>query len=84
MEKIELKRTKKFDLPSGVLAVAVSKDATQAVVGCLHGVYQLNLETGEHERLYQHDSYVSSVAWLGEQKIVTAVYDGEVCWFDLA
>lgn len=84
MEKIELKRTKNFDLPSGVLAAAVSNDATQAVVGCLHGVYQLNLETGEHDRLYQHDSYVSSVAWLGEQKIVTAGYDGELCWFDLA
>lgn len=84
MEKIELKRTKEFDLPSGVLATAVSPDAKQAVVGCLHGVYRLNLETGEHGRLYQHESYVSSVAWLGEQCVVTAGYDGVLCWFDLA
>ena len=84
MEKIELKRSKEFDLPSGVLAAAVSADAKQAVLGCLNGVYRLNLESGEHERLYRHESYVSSVAWLGEQRIITAGYDGELRWFDLA
>ena len=84
MEKIELKRSKEFDLPSGVLAAAVSADAKQAGLGCLHGVYRLNLESGEHERLYRHDSYVSSVAWLGEHRIITAGYDGELRWFDLA
>ena len=83
MEKIELKRTRDFDLPSGVLAAAVSSDASEAVVGCLHGVYRLNLESGEHERLYQHESYVSSVAWFGDQRVITTGYDGEVRWFDL-
>lgn len=83
MEKIELKRTKEFDLPSGVLAAAVSTDGKQAVIGCLNGVYRLNLENGEHDKLYQHKSYVSSVAWLGENSFITGGYDGELCWFDL-
>lgn len=84
MEKIELKRVKDFSLPSGVLSAAVSPDARKAVVGCLHGVFRLDLETGNHEYLYQHGSYVSSVAWLTGETVVTAGYDGELCWFDLA
>ncbi len=83
MEKNEVNRMEEVDLPSGVLAAAVSPDANQAVVGCLHGVYRLDLESGKHDRLYQHDSYVSSVAWLGENGVVTAGYDGELRWFDL-
>lgn len=83
MANIELKRTKEFDLPSGVLAAAVSTDSQHVIVGCLHGVYRLDLESGEHDRLYQHESYVSSVAWLGEHRFVTAGYDGELRWFDL-
>jgi len=83
MEKTELKRTKNFELPSGVLAAAVSPDGTHVVLGCMQGVYLLDLDSGEHERLYQHESYVSSVAWSGDHAVVSAGYDGAVFWFDI-
>ena len=83
MEKTELKRTKNFDLPSGVLAAAVSPNGARVVVGCMHGVYLLDLDSGDHDRLYQHESYASSVAWSGDNAVVSAGYDGAVCWFDI-
>ena len=83
MEKTELKRIKEFDLPSGVLAAAASADGGQVVVGCMQGVYLLDLASGQYEQLYRHESYVSSVAWCGDHTVVSAGYDGVVCWFDV-
>ena len=42
-----------------------------------------DLETGNHEYLYQHGSYVSSVAWLTGETAAHG-HDGELCWPDLA
>jgi WD40 repeat protein len=47
-------------------------------------VYRLDRDSGNHERLYQHDSYVSSVEWASDDWIVSAGYDGKLCWYDIA
>lgn len=56
----------------------------RSFVACMDGVYQLNLDTGEHQRLYQHDSYVSGVVVIHEADlVVSAGYDGWLYWYDL-
>lgn len=83
MDKLEPKRTQEFKLPSGVLSAAVASDEQSIVAGCMDGVYRVDRESGNHQRLYQHESYVSSVEWIASDQIVSAGYDGNVCWYDL-
>lgn len=78
------KLTKKHEhkLPTGLLSASLAPDGVALVAGCMDGVYRLDLESGEHEKLYSHDSYVSSTAWLGDNRLLSAGYDGAVAWFD--
>lgn len=82
MEKISPKQTKEHKLPSGVLAASVSPNGKTIAAACMNGVYRIDLESGQPRRLYQHDSYVSSVDWVTDDLILSAGYDGAVTWFD--
>jgi len=72
-------------LPTAVLSVEVRADGRTAYAGCMDGIYEVKLDTGEHRRLYEHESYVSGVALLEPAgTLVSAGYDGKLTWFDLA
>lgn len=71
-------------LPMGVLSAALLRDDERLVVGCMDGVYLSSIKnSSESKRLYTHESYVSSVAVIDENTIVSAGYDGAAGWFDL-
>jgi WD40 repeat protein len=51
----------------------------------MDGVYMADLPSKSAERIGQHESYVSSAAFLPAQDaVVSAGYDGAIQWFDLA
>lgn len=77
------KRIQEFKLPTGVLSAALSEDQDCVACACIDGVYLLKLDSGELKKLYQHGSYVSSIEWLSSEVIVSAGYDGDLCWFDV-
>ena len=82
-KKVTLNKRQNWKMPMGVLAVTTLDDPPGIIVGCMDGVYRVDLDSGEEERLYEHESYVSSVAMINERTIVSAGYDGRLCWFDL-
>ncbi len=71
-----------FKLPTGILAAALAPDGKALVAGCMDGVYRCGIDAKHEQKLYGHDSYVSSVAWLADDVILSAGYDGVVRWFD--
>jgi len=81
-QKLKIELTGEFKLPMGILAGAIAPDQNSIVAGCLDGVYRADLESQSFEKLYRHESYVSSVHWLGSGLILSAGYDGVVKWFD--
>lgn len=84
MDGLTLTEKRKHKLPMGVLAAALLPDENRLVAACMDGVYLTTLDQSvEPARLYAHDSYVSSVHWLGDDIIVSTGYDGMACWFDL-
>lgn len=80
----ELKRTIEFKLPTGILGGALSSDGKSLVVGCMDGVFVANLESKTANRIDQHESYVSSVAFLSDEIVVSAGYDGALHWTNVA
>lgn len=83
MKNLEWKRTKDIKVPSGVLSAAISPSGAHIAAACMNGVYLVDVKSGDHERLYEHRSYVSSVVWMSDDQLVTAGYDGRLVWFDL-
>lgn len=79
---VKVTRTDQTKVPMGVLDGSVSSDWQQCALACLDGVYLLNAKDKQHQRLYQHDSWVSSVHWVAEDLIVSAGYDGAIQWFN--
>jgi WD40 repeat protein len=50
----------------------------------MDGVYRVDVESGDHERIGAHDSYVSGVALIKDSgQLLTAGYDGVLIWHDL-
>ncbi|MEZ6097364.1 MAG: hypothetical protein R3E01_00185 [Pirellulaceae bacterium] len=89
MKSIRLQSSRKLQLPSGVLSLSIGHDDRTMVCGCLHGVYLIDGDPNDRqvdhvERLYEHESYVSSIAWLDENHIVSAGYDGTLRWYDVS
>jgi WD40 repeat protein len=84
MNKPVFKLNSEFKLPMGVLAGALMPGDKQVVAGCLDGVYKVDLGSKSFEKLYSHDSYVSSVASIGGESILSAGYDGCLRWFNEA
>ena len=81
-KKPKTKQTARHKLPTGVLGIAAIPDSQSAIVGCVDGVYTLELESGASHKLYEHDSYVSNVVYQVEtDTIVSSGYDGHIKWF---
>ncbi len=82
--KINTKNVHRHKLPMAVLSAALVGDGQTAYAGTMDGVYRLHVESGEHEKLYEHQSYVSSVALIDEPAmLISAGYDGQLKWYDL-
>lgn len=70
-------------MPTGVLSAAVSADGLTGYLGTMDGVYRIDLKSGQSEKLYQHESYVSGVALVpGQPLLISAGYDGRIKWYD--
>ncbi len=84
-KSVKLTKQASHEMPSGVLGIAHGADEDRLFAACIDGVYELSLSDGKHRRLYEHQSYVSSVAYLPTHKtLVSAGYDGALHWYDLA
>jgi WD40 repeat protein len=82
---ITAERLAEHSLPTAVLAIAHRAGTPWLYAGCFDGVYQLHVDSGACERLYEHRSYVSGLALLSQANVlVSAGYDGQLCWYDLA
>lgn len=79
---MKLEKVHGHKLPTGVLGASLASDGLSIVAACMDGVYKQSLEEGQHERLYTHQSYVSSAKWVRDDLILSAGYDGRVTWFD--
>lgn len=82
MLKLELKRKHDWKLPMGVLSASLAPDGRSLLAGCMDGVYRVRFDPHKAEKLWTHESYVSSTAWLPDDVLISAGYDGAVCWFD--
>jgi WD40 repeat protein len=76
---------KRHMLPTGVLGIAPRTGGRTLFAACTDGVYEVDLETGEHRHLYNHESYASGVVLFeATGTLVSAGYDGALIWYDLA
>lgn len=81
---VNTERIHKHRTLTGVLSAALSPDGATSYIGAMDGVYRLDIESGEKQKLYEHQSYVSSVALVPNQPIlISAGYDGRIQWYDL-
>ncbi len=80
----QLEKRHRHLLPSGVMGIALSQSSDGLLAACLDGVYHVERSSGEVSRLYTHASYAASVVSLpGTSTILSAGWDGALCWFDL-
>lgn len=79
-------KVKEISLPTAVLAIDASADGKTLYAACHDGgVFEVDVESGKHELLGQHQSYASGVALLQDSKtVVSAGYDGMLQWHDVA
>jgi WD40 repeat protein len=83
MNEMKLEKKHAHKLPMGILGGSLSPNGEQIVAACMDGVYTTLLEKRQPQRLYAHDSYVSSARWLQDDVVLSAGYDGVLKWFDL-
>jgi WD40 repeat protein len=83
MVQVKLDKTIDMKLPMAALSMSSIDTARgDLVVGCMDGIYRVNLKDQSFEKLDEHSSYVSSVQ-LRESVVISAGYDGMLQWFDL-
>jgi WD40 repeat protein len=72
-------------LPSTVLGMDVSADASSLYAACMDGgVYQVEVKSGQASKLYRHSSFASGACAVpGSPTIISAGYDGTLVWYDL-
>ncbi len=83
--KLEALRT--LNLPTGVLGLAVSRDAARLFVACMDGgIYEVAADSGKRLRFDGvHASYASGCLLLpDEQTLISAGYDGRLLWHEVA
>lgn len=81
---VTCEQLQQHELPTAALDVTIVPGGQSALVGCMDGVYRLDLDSGESERLYEHSSYVSGIRLLDDGKqCVSGGYDGRLIWYDL-
>jgi WD40 repeat protein len=82
--KPQARRLHRHKLPTGVLGLDSRADGKVLYAACMDGVYEVNGETGERRRLYEHKSYASGAALFeGAGTLVSAGYDGALTWYDV-
>jgi WD40 repeat protein len=82
--KVSTQRQTRHALPTGVLDLAVDPDGQRAYAACMDGVYQVDLTSGQAQRLFEHQSYVSGVVLDPARPVlISAGYDGQLIWYDL-
>lgn len=77
-----LKPGKKFRVPTTVLGGDIAADGKQLFLGCMDGLYELNLNSGDSRKRDDHESYVSSVCSSANGQVISAGYDGGIQWWD--
>lgn len=83
MSTPSLKQSQAFKLPMGILGGALSPDDQSLAVGCMDGVYRVNLQDKSFNKIGEHESYASSTCWMSEpNEIVSAGFDGKLNWFN--
>lgn len=87
-EKLAVKaeQAKTLKLPSMVLGLDRSADASYLYAACMDGgIYQVNVSTGDAEILSRHDSYASGVCLVPKTSLlISSGYDGVLQWHDLS
>ncbi|MCA9176333.1 MAG: hypothetical protein KDB14_17725 [Planctomycetales bacterium] len=82
MNTLQLKRTIDFKLPMAVLDQSLTPDGL--IAACMDGVYFVRFADKSHQKIDQHESYVSSVRVVaGGARAISAGYDGALHWHDL-
>ncbi len=82
--KMRTNRLHRHLVPTAVYGADASADGKTLYAACMDGVYEVNGETGAHQRLYGHESYASGVVVFGESGLlISAGYDGALKWYDL-
>ena len=80
---MELKRVIDFKLPTILLSAARCTTDRELIVGCMDGVYRVDLEEKSFTKIGSHGSYVSSTAFSNSRGVgISAGYDGVLQWFD--
>ncbi len=79
----QLTRQHALRLPTGILSGQLSADGQSLIAGCMDGVYHVTIAPFAARQLYTHQTWVSAVDWLSDTSLVSAGYDGALCWFDL-
>lgn len=82
--KLTVTSVKEIKLPTGVLALDVTPDAKSAFASCIDGgVYAVDLDSGDKNKLSEHNSYASGVALVANSPLlISAGYDGVLQWHD--
>ena len=83
---VKAEQAKTFKLPSTVLGMDLSTDASQVYAACMDGgVYQVDVESGSSQVLARHESFASGVCLIPQSStLISAGYDGAIQWHDLA
>ncbi|MFZ4467986.1 MAG: WD40 repeat domain-containing protein [Pirellula sp.] len=77
-----LTRIHDLKLPTAILGACLLQDHNQMVAACMDGIYRVDLSGKSHQRIAEHDSYVSSAVFLPAARMfVTGGYDGKLKWF---
>ncbi|HLU49155.1 MAG TPA: hypothetical protein VK116_13760, partial [Planctomycetota bacterium] len=75
-----------IELPTAALAVDLSRDGRTLYAACHDGVYRVDSENGENERVATHESWTSGVCVVdGENEdpvVVSSGYDGALLFTD--
>ncbi len=84
---MKLEKTKELSLPTGVLGLAATADASRLYAACMDGlVYECDPASGSVTPFENgHTSYASGCVLLpGGKTLVSAGYDGCLLWHDVA
>ena len=83
---LKLQQQKEFKLPTGVLSLDISTDEKRIFASCIDGgVFAIATDSGERQKLSEHESYASGVVRIGRSSlIVSSGYDGIMQWYETA
>jgi len=75
----------RIKLSTGVMGCDCTRDGKTLYVACIDGgIYRVDVDSKQSEKIGEHESYASSVCVLEESGlVVSAGYDGVIRWFDL-